>query len=222
MALRKAAQDPARLRAVLGLTKPPVIAREVAAALGLTVESLRASESGFLHALTYTLNGKPRIVVDARKPESVVNFGIAHELYEAILPETVRGKERHLRANRLAADLLLPEEWVRTVVDDLQFNVVALAERFRVSCEAMALRLVQFFKLGATVIDNGQVVRRVASEGLALPATLLPEEKSVLRRLAAGAPDSVEAGSGVKVVGFRVPGDSPVLRFILLTFPTEL
>lgn len=219
-ALRKTAQNPAALREALGISAPPVIASQVAQALGLIVEALPVTETGFLHALTYTLDGVPRIVVDARKPPAVVNFGIAHEIYEAILPDDRRGKERHAQANQFAADLLLPPEWVREAVDRLGYDVVKLADAFQVSCEAMALRLVQFYELGLTIVDNGQVVRRTASDGLSVPASLLPEEKQALRRLAEGEDRTVETGNGYKILGFRVPGESPVLRLILFIVPT--
>lgn len=220
--LRKYAESPEALRQALGILEPPVRARQVAEALGLSVESLPPFETGLLHALTYTLDGRPRIVVNGHKPEAIVNFGIAHELYEAILPDRVTGATRHTRANQLASELLLPEIWVRQAMELTGFDLVALAQKFWVSCEAMALRLMQLCSLGVTIVDNGQVVRRVASGDLVMPTSLLPEEKETIRTLAAGIDRTEKSGEGFKILAFRVPGDAPVVRFILLAIPTTL
>lgn len=217
--LRRLAQDPEALREALGIHQPPVLACRVAEALGLTVVHASSAETGFLHALTFSVHNKPRILVAGHKPEAVLNFGVAHEIYEAVLPDECSGRERHMRANQLAAELLMPRHWVHLAVEELGYDVVALAEKFVVSCEAMALRLMQFYELGVTIMDNGRIIRRSASEGFTIPASLVSQEKEAIRILANGCEKAEVPGDHFSARAFRVPGNGPVIRFILLTIP---
>ncbi len=143
-----------------GVRKPPVPVERMAAGLNVRVEysPLEDNISGFL----FQKNGKLVIGVNNGHSENRQRFTIAHELGHLLLEhhgelfidrkawlfrdhKSQTGKYKHeIKANSFAAELLMPEEFVRKAVgtelldDDL---IEELAERFQVSTQAMSIRL---------------------------------------------------------------------------------
>jgi Zn-dependent peptidase ImmA (M78 family) len=143
----------ARYLAVFGGAVIPVPVESIAEdLLGLAVEQVEMVGSGML------LPSERRILVNAGEPQTRQRFTVAHELGHWIChaqerPEAApaycradeigpdpQAKVREREANIFAAELLMPENAVRSRADDEH----DLAARFGVSQEAMAWRLYNF------------------------------------------------------------------------------
>ena len=95
------------------------------------------------------------IYVNADHPPNRQRFTIAHEIAHIMLHEDLIGdgittdglyrsglsSSVEWGANRTAADILMPWDWIHKLLDDGITDVAALARRFRVSRDAMAIRL---------------------------------------------------------------------------------
>lgn len=94
--------------------------------------------------------GHPTIYINTNKSLTHQRFTLAHELGHYFLghgsrmrdtkEQLVKRDPAEISANRFAAELLMPEKKVREYVRDF-LSVQEMAERFRVSEQAMELRL---------------------------------------------------------------------------------
>ena len=194
---------------------PPVRAREVARALGIEVRGASRGQLGGVRALALQDKGKCVIYFDATVPEKLINFRIAHEIFELLLPE---GEARHREANRLAVELLLPEEAFLQALRERGPDVTALSEEFFVSAEAVARRILEFCEMEVHIVDNGFPTRYYLPPHFQGHRGFLPEEEKALKELD-DTPKTVVEGRWGKVHAFRIQEGSPVVRKILLVEP---
>lgn len=136
----------------------PVKVGEMARAFGLDVKvsTLDVGISGMIHP-----DGDGyKIVINKHEPEYRRRFTLAHELAHFLLHRDLIGSgisdnvlyrsqlsdAMEAEANRLASDILMPSEKVKEAQSELQISKLAdavslLAQRFKVSEEAMRIRL---------------------------------------------------------------------------------
>ena len=137
--------------------EPPVNPIAVAKRLGFAVFASKF-ESSDMSGRCQKANGRIRIDVSAYDAPTRRNFIIAHEIGHALLhlqgiddavisdPEyrwatsDERSPYKEVEANRFAAALLMPSEWVVERFD-ADPNVDSLARQFGVSREAMKIQL---------------------------------------------------------------------------------
>lgn len=142
------------------ITAPPVNVHAVAAALGATVQPEFAEDdlSGALHRTT----AGPIIGVNASHHPNRQRFTIAHEIGHVVLHEgedlfvdrVFRRDGRssaavdpvEIEANKFAASLLMPEEFLLADVSGLKLPLTCeaveeLSRRYQVSQQAMTFRL---------------------------------------------------------------------------------
>ncbi|MCV3737714.1 ImmA/IrrE family metallo-endopeptidase [Rhizobium sp. TRM96647] len=136
----------------------PVRIGDLAKSFGIDVKlsTLDVGISGMIHPD----NGRYKIVINKHEPEYRRRFTLAHELSHFILHRDLIGlgiKDNVLyrsqlsdaleaEANRLASDILMPIDKVKEVKGELLVSKLAdavslLAHRFKVSEEAMRIRL---------------------------------------------------------------------------------
>ncbi|MFA7685568.1 MAG: ImmA/IrrE family metallo-endopeptidase [Candidatus Gracilibacteria bacterium] len=152
----------------LKITKPPVDIRAVIRSVGIIVAEAPHEDDG-MSGLILRGNGKTLIGLNASHHENRKRFTLAHELGHNELhskgifidPEKnfnikYRAKKNggydpeESEANAFAAELLMPEDWVKKDFDTLdknfkslgkEFIANALAKKYEVSDEAMNIRL---------------------------------------------------------------------------------
>lgn len=154
--LQQAEQRAAETLAEVGITQPPVNPVAVAKRLNYAVNASIFSNK--LSGKVQKENGQVRIDVNAFDPPTRRNFTIAHEIGHALLhlediddasisdPEyrwavsDEQSPAKEVEANRFAAALLMPADWVkeRFQVDQ---NIDSLAQQFGVSRDAMKIQL---------------------------------------------------------------------------------
>ena len=168
MSLARVRREAQRLLLEVGIDSPPVDLKRIATALGLKVVSadLGADVSGLL---VRTAEGS-RICVASGDPITRRRFTIAHEIGHHVLSHQFEPGEhvhvdrgnyisqrglrasqgvdpKEIEANHFAACLLMPAPLVEREVEQLRSphlvdtQVTALAEKFRVSEQAMTIRL---------------------------------------------------------------------------------
>ena len=129
----------------------PVDPAEIARRRGVEVKPLNgpSSDSGWF----LFVEGKPTIFYNQYESANRQRFTIAHELAHYELEHGPRPRDSaaafnlynfdpvESEANRFAAELLMPESWVRWYVDNATVSVTALANAFQVSEVAMKYRL---------------------------------------------------------------------------------
>ena len=136
----------------------PVRIGELAKSFGVEVKvsTLDVGISGMIHPD----QGRYKIVVNKHEPEYRRRFTLAHELAHFLLHKDLIGAgisdnvlyrsqltdAREAEANRLASDILMPVEKVNEAKSELLVSKLAdavspLANRFKVSEEAMRIRL---------------------------------------------------------------------------------
>lgn len=175
----RAAEVAREILASAGVTQPPVPVEEIAAAHGaeLSYEPFRGGISGML----YRDDDRQVIGVNASHAATRQRFTIAHELGHLLLHErrklivdshiylrddrsSMGTYDEEVDANAFAAELLMPEEMVRTgaeaLIDEkpaMSANqlVRGLAKTFEVSEQAMEIRLGALRILSPLIIQSG-------------------------------------------------------------------
>lgn len=155
----------ARLLSGAAIDRPPVDVKALAEANGAVVisEPEPSGSSGFLYRAA---GARPLIGVNSNHPPTRRRFTIAHELGHLLLhandgvhfDEVVvklraavagTGTDEHeIEANRFAAELLMPAEFLESDLSSIQDKcaddeavIAQLAKRYGVSPQAMAIRL---------------------------------------------------------------------------------
>lgn len=149
-----------------GIVEPPVDVKKLAQLAGAIVVEEPIEKEDFSGFLYTTRNSRPVIGVNSTHPKNRRRFTIAHELGHLMLhpkdgihmDEAVIQKrdgrasegthDDEIEANRFAAELLMPREFLETdlsridkfFVDD-EKQIEELAKRYQVSVQAMTIRL---------------------------------------------------------------------------------
>jgi Zn-dependent peptidase ImmA (M78 family) len=155
----------AALLAAQGIHKPPIPVEKIARRLGLEVryEPLQ----GDLYGALVRGDGESYIGVNSLNHPNRRRFTIAHELGHFVLHDGIkvhvdRGlrvnwrdgessqavSDEEMEANRFAAELLMPLKFLSRDIEKLksvrQETITLLANRYRVSAQAMRIRLGSF------------------------------------------------------------------------------
>jgi hypothetical protein len=177
-----------------GVTEPPVDALAVADGLGLVVaHDLAMSHRGRFVRLAECEGrggGQGTIVVgEAQRPERE-QWAVAHEIGESVAYrvfdrlgvafDEALTTAREMVANRLASCLLLPRRWFAVDGRELDWDLLALKDRFATaSYELIARRMLEMRPpIVITVCDLGRVHWRRSNVTVRLPS-MLPEEKAI-------------------------------------------
>ncbi len=201
-----------------GVSQPPVDALEVAEGLGLVVahDDAMPLRGRFVRFAEQEENGGSQatiVVGQAERPERE-QWAVAHEIGESVayrvferlgvpLHETLP-TARELVANRLANCLLLPRRWFATDGRELDWDLVALKDRYHTaSHELIARRMLEMrLPIVITVFDHGRIHWR-RSNVTARPPRLLAEEETVWREAhetGLYAEEVLDAESGLELV----------------------
>jgi IrrE N-terminal-like domain len=201
-----------------GVMGPPVDALAVAEVLGLVVARnpaapcrghfVRLGEPGREHG------GRGTIVVGVAERPEREQWAVAHEIGEhiayrvferlGISSDEAVPTARESVANRFAGVLLLPRRWFAADGHELDWDLLALKERYATaSHELIARRMLEMrLSIVITLCDLGRVQWR-RSNVTARPPALLPEERSVWQEAhLTGLPSTValDAESGIESV----------------------
>jgi hypothetical protein len=160
---------------------------------------------------------RPRVIVAIDQPPTRRVFTLAHELGHIVIPWHngthfchVDGEARlvdeltrevEAQANRFAAELLMPADWVARLINQPGRTISELFEAVktaRVSYHAASIRLIQLLPTGFIFVEtdsNGIVVRSSASSNTMIQ---LPQAGSTLQKAGIDllADDSVSFKSG--------------------------
>lgn len=146
MRLKESGATAADILRYFGVRTPPVDVEKIAERMGLTIVRIR--EPGWSGALESSVSGRAIIWLD--QTESIVRqrFTVAHEIGHLMLDEMGKqfrdssfgGSSVEVRANRFAADLLVPLELLSPYAYR-RVPVTDLAALFNVSVPMMDIRL---------------------------------------------------------------------------------
>ena len=123
----------------------------------------------------------PVVVLDSSLPSERQHFALAHEAAHVLLGHggEVEEDEEH-QANQLASELLLPHEEFAPLS---HHSLNELKEFFpHVSYEALARRRLAYQPGVLTVVDDGDVRYRIASEDFNAPPTPTAPEWNLIRK----------------------------------------
>ncbi len=122
---------------------PPVNLGVICRWLGIEVYAQPCRAFGALFLLR---GGRGVLLVNSSLPQGRARFSIAHELGHLLLRHNPLGRigeprdpDQERQADRFASELLMPESLLRGDCEKLPFE--ALCRRYRVSCQAMRIRL---------------------------------------------------------------------------------
>ena len=139
-------------------TKPPVLVVPIANKLGIEVYNVRGWSDRLLGMIREDKedDGKSgyAIYVNAQHSETRRRFTVAHEITHYVLHKNLirdgivdntlyrSGLSNliEMEANRFAAEILMPTHLIRAAIRK-EFSISKLAKKFKVSNEAMAIRL---------------------------------------------------------------------------------
>jgi Zn-dependent peptidase ImmA (M78 family) len=153
---REARNRARQLLKMAGVSAPPVDVHRIAEFLGFTVIPFGFPDS--IHGVTYIEGTVRSIGINQREPPTRQRFSIAHEIghflsgHEAY-DDTKTHVEDHpgwlsshnrqeIEANEFAAELLMPEPFLRRDVAQAGLNVPTLARRYQVSEQALWIQLI--------------------------------------------------------------------------------
>jgi len=150
-----------------GILHPPVDVRNIAKSLSISIAEAPNKDDG-MSGLILRSDGKTLIGVNASHHENRKRFTIAHELGHFKLHDKgvfvdheknfhVKFRSKHTgfdpeesEANAFAAELLMPEEWIKSDFETLKNSfstlgiegiIDVLTKKYEVSSEAMRIRL---------------------------------------------------------------------------------
>ncbi|MCX6641395.1 MAG: ImmA/IrrE family metallo-endopeptidase [bacterium] len=141
---------------------------------------------------------------------------VAHLLlhHPALLPIDESAEiEQENEANRLASELLLPDE---LILPHIQHSLLDLKQTFPFASHEVLARRRQLFRSGLlTIFDNGKMTTRLAPDGWSCPANLFPLEQQALKECYTNRSEVILDVDGMKVEGTYVDEGRGVLRVIL-------
>lgn len=144
--LKHAAIEPNMLRSIAGLFEPPFGAIEMACGCGIGVEFLRSSGGILRASVAANDDGRPIIRVAEGQDAEQSNWIVACALASLAL-QGPRPVEFHAgtRPNKMlalyAAELLMPQNWVRDAIAAGIVEHEQLARMFGVGVDVVTLRL---------------------------------------------------------------------------------
>ncbi len=188
-------------------------AKEFAARHGLILREETALAGG-VPAYKYDSPEGPVVVLDASLPQERKNFALAHEAAHILLDHNDGiAPEEETEANRFASELLLPHD---DFSPDAWRSLRELKEIFpHASFEAIARRRLAYVQGVLTIVDNGDVKRRLVSEDFTAPARPTALEWSVIDQCYKEKRDIERSDEGLHLHACYVDAGRGVVRVLL-------
>lgn len=144
--LNHTAIEPGMLRSIAGLSEPPFGAIEIARGCGVGVEFLRSSGSTLRASVAVDDDGRPIVRVtegqDAEQSNWIVACALASLALQGPRPvEFHAGTKPNKMLALYAAELLMPQNWVRDAIAAGIVEHEQLARMFGVGVDVVTLRL---------------------------------------------------------------------------------
>ena len=187
---------------------------ELSARLGVPYRLARLPQG----CRAYLMNGIA-VINDSLTPEQA-NWSYCHEVahsmlqHQAELPiDDAEEREQELAANRLAAQILLPEGEFRPLA---HFSLLALKQTFpQASHEVLAKRRLTYRPGLLTIFDNGRLTARLAPEGWNIPGQFFPLEQEAMKACLSKKEEVVMESEGMRIEATYVDEGRGVVRVIL-------
>ncbi len=154
------------------------------------------------------------VVLDSTLPPERSNFSLAHEIAHILKGHHGNIKpEEEQEANRLASQLILPEE---DFAPQAWRSIRELKACFpQASFEVIARRRLAFVPGVLTIVDNGNVTSRLLSERFNCPRMLTPPERKIIDQTMQQRKDIVISNDGFKLSTTYVDEGRGVVRVLL-------
>lgn len=198
------------------LQKIPVDVYMLAKERGIVI--LQEENPAPVRGSVFKINGIWHITVDPDDTIERQNFTIAHEIAETELYDApdLSPDEKHVLANRIAGELLLPDDPFKN--DVWIFNLIDLKMRYpHCSYEVIARRSLSFRNRVLTIFDNGRLTVRTASEEFQFPRQCTDLEKQIADKCYSQRKYCSGENDFISCEGCYVNAGRGVLRVILLT-----
>jgi hypothetical protein len=166
----------------------------------------------------YLMGGE--VVINQNLPPERAHWAYCHELAHHLLNHPAESPldasveiEQENDANRLASELLLPED---LFAPQAQLTLAELKALFPfASYEVLARRRLHFRPGLLTIFDNGKLTARLAVDGWNCPAHLFPLEQRALKECYASKSAEVFSAENMWVEATHIDEGRGVLRVIL-------
>ncbi|MFH0882287.1 MAG: ImmA/IrrE family metallo-endopeptidase [bacterium] len=170
--------------------------------------------AGGVTAYKYDSPDGPVVVLDASLPQERKNFALAHEAAHILLGHNDGvAPDEEAEANQLASELLLPHG---DFAPDAWRSLRELKEVFpHASFEAIARRRLAYIRGVLTIVDDGNVKRRLVSEDFAAPPQPTSLEWDVIDRCYREKGDIEHSGEGLHLHACYVDTGRNVVRVLL-------
>lgn len=145
----KARSQASKILIGLKYDKPPVKLSSVAKLLKITAIKGGPNLS-FMKKISAFIDLEDKLLIyNAQHPVVRQRFSVAHEIGHHVMGHSVRADifnlnskdYREIEANMFAAELLIPFQWVKTDLKNLNASIPGLAKKYWVSEEAMGWRV---------------------------------------------------------------------------------
>ncbi len=156
-------------------------ASKIAAQRGIQI--IRKNLGYGLRGSSFRKNGNWIVILNNTDSVERQNFTLAHELSEIELDPRIDLdlNEKHKTANRMASELLLPEDNFKSLV--FKYGLYTLKKYFPlVSFEAIARRILMFQPSVLSIYDNGFLSYRIGSSGMNFSPNPLPVETETVHK----------------------------------------
>ena len=156
------------------------------------------------------------IVLNGMNPPERRNWTFCHELGHIILGHAHKPTDMEEReADEFAAEIILPER--DFIPDSSDLDLEKLKELYpQASFEAIIRRGMQYNQAVVTIVDNGIITRRMASEGLVYPPNLSPEENLILRQCQDKKSDLDMTCENLELSAYYIDEGRSVIRVIII------
>ncbi len=166
---------------------------------------------------SFCKDGVWQIIVNSSDIVERKNFTIAHEFFEIYLDndKSFTIKEKHIMANKLAAEFLVPEKIMRDAahINDL----FELKEIFpEASYELIARRLCDYIPVVITIFDNRLITARFASPGMNFPVNPSKAEIGVLEKCHKKETNIKEHHDLFRIAGYYLKEVNGIRRVIII------
>ena len=173
----------------------------------------------------YLINGVA--VVSDNLTQEQANWSYCHEIAHSLLHhhsdlpiDDAEEREQELAANRLAAEILLPEDEFKPLA---HLSILALKKTFsHASHEVLAKRRMAYRPGLLTIVDNSKLTARLAPDGWNVPGRFFPLEQEALKACLAKKDEVIMEAGGMRVEATYVDEGRGVVRVILFVEGEEL
>lgn len=161
------------------------------------------------------------IVLNGMNPPERRNWTFCHELGHIILEHSSKPSDSEEReADEFAAEIILPER--DFVPDSSGLELTQLKELYpHASHEVIVRRGLKYNQAIVTIIDNGIITRRMASDGLVFPLNLSPGEKQILQQCQETKSEVSFTFDNLELSAYYIDEGKSVIRIIIVVKPFD-